>query len=185
MFGPEFILAQVLLIAPLGSPIPDIDKDQWPPLQNAIQSLAIDWEILDQREIKYVLIRLEDFKSDLELLRKRYIDLQGVPRIADCNRFPERTRINEMLSFNRNFRKSLEIKQNIEADRADDYGAVIRETDQLYQVWDCVRDARCDFYYITVRRQALKKLQYLLGPNDYFANRLPPSIPTWRFRSIN
>ena len=37
--------------------------------------------------------------------------------------------------------------------------SAMKETDRLYHVWDAVRDSRCDYYYVTVRRQALKKLK--------------------------
>ena len=59
---------------------------------------------------------------------------------------------------------------------------MLAETDRLYLVWDAVRDARCDFYYVTVRRQALKKLRDLVGDEAYATGELPPNVPTWRFR---
>ena len=59
------------------------------------------------------------------------------------------------------------------------------ETDRLYQVWDSVRDARCDFYYVTVRRQALKKLRDLIGEDAYLDAELPANVPTWRFNEMN
>jgi hypothetical protein len=61
----------------------------------------------------------------------------------------------------------------------------LKETDSLYQVWDSVRDARCEYYYITVRRQALKRLQQMIGPDAYNAANLPPHVPLWRFQEVN
>ena len=60
-------------------------------------------------------------------------------------------------------------------------GEALAETDRLYKVWDAVRDARCDFYYVTVRRQALKRLREALGDAAYAATDLPPHVPAWRF----
>jgi hypothetical protein len=61
----------------------------------------------------------------------------------------------------------------------------MQETEHLYQVWDTVRDARCDYYYVTVRRQALKKLRKMLGVDDYYFGKLPPPVPLWRFQEID
>lgn len=185
MSGSECVLAMVLLVAPPGSPAPDISMEEFPALQTALHQYGVDWEILDPRETKYVLTRFEDFQADLDLLRKRYQDLKDVPKIADAQRFPDRVLVNELLSFNRQFRKHLESTSLIESHRANYFGMAMRETDRLYQIWDSVRDARCDFYYVTVRRQALKKLKTLVGSEAYFAANLPPYIPTWRFQEID
>src|SRR5438093_1541624 len=60
----------------------------------------------------------------------------------------------------------------------------LQETDHLYQVWDAVRDARCDYYYVTVRRLALKRLRDLVGEEAYYSSNLPPCVPLWRFEQI-
>jgi hypothetical protein len=86
--------------------------------------------------------------------------------------------------FNRSFRKKLDERGQFEFDRAAAFQVVIRETDRLYQVWDAVRDARCEFYFITVRRQALKKLRDALGEEAYQAAELPPCVPVWRFNDL-
>jgi hypothetical protein len=185
MSGSECVMAMVLLVAPPGSPAPEITTEEFPALQAALHQCGVEWEILDPRETKYVLTRHEDFQSDLDLLRKRYQDLKDVPKIADAQRFPERAVVNEMLSFNRQFRKHLESTSLIESHRANYFGMAMRETDRLYQIWDSVRDARCDFYYVTVRRQAMKKLKCLVGGESYFAGDLPPYIPTWRFQEMD
>ena len=51
-------------------------------------------------------------------------------------------------------------------------------------MWDAVRDARCEFYYVTVRRQSLQKLRDLIGKEAYAAGELPDYVPTWRFLPI-
>jgi hypothetical protein len=179
----EYLLALGLLLAPPDAPAPD------PALFSAtrlpLQVLAVEWEILDPREVRYMLARQEDFSSDLNLLRRRNAELAGAPLAADAGRFPERTTVNELLAFNRAYRQHLEFRQPGEPARFWELRAALQETDHLYQVWDAVRDARSEYYYITVRRQALNRLRMMLGEPAYYAGELPPCVPTWRFTPIS
>lgn len=178
------LMATALLSAPADTPEPTPTAEEWPALQAALHAVAIQWEILDPREARYVLSRPEDFQNDLNLLRRRHKDLADAPLLADAQRFPDRGAVNEMLAFNRAYRRHLDGRQPMESDRSTPLQAALRETDKLYQVWDSVRDARCDFYYVTVRRQALKKLRDTLGADDYYSGKLPPYVPLWRFQEI-
>jgi hypothetical protein len=184
MCGSELVVAAMLLTIPPGIPAGCPDQQHFPPLRDAIHQLAIQWEILDERESRYVLTRPEDFCTDLNMLRRRYQDLQDAPKIADAMRFPERTGVNELIRFNRAFRRNIDERRQLEVDRADSLRNVIVETDRLYQIWDSVRDARCDFYYITLRRQALKKLRDMIGEEAYNLAELPPTVPIWRFNEM-
>lgn len=178
----DLILAAALLSAPAGSPEPPPSADRWPAVRAALVQTALDWELLDDRETRYVLARAEDFEADLNLLRRRHADLADAPRLADAARFPDRDAVAEAIRFNRAYRKHLETRQAWEADRADAIRVVLCETDRLYRTWDAVRDARCEFYYTTVRRQALKKLKEMVGEEAFAAGELPPYVPEWRFQ---
>jgi hypothetical protein len=180
----SFALAAALLTTPPDVPDPPPAADDWPALQESIQSLAVEWEILDPRETRYVLARPEDFSTDLNMLRRRYRELADAPAAADGFRFPDRNAVNETVRFNRAFRKHLDQRQQLETDRTDALRKVMAETDRLYAVWDAVRDARCEFYYVAVRRTALKKLRDLVGEEAYLAGTLPPGVPTWRFNQL-
>jgi hypothetical protein len=147
--------------------------------------MAVQWEILDIREVHYILSRPEDFQSDLNLLRRRFRDLTDAPALNDSQRFPDRETINDLLAFNRSYRQNLTNRQPVELVRCWELRAAMQETEHLYQVWDTVRDARCDYYYVTVRRQALKKLRKMLGADDYYFGKLPPPVPLWRFQEID
>ena len=184
MSGAEIALAASLLVASPGTPYPDIETAEWPAVQAAIWTLAISWELMDPRETNFMLSKREDLKNDVDILRKRCADLKGVPLIGDSNRFPERFAVTEMLAFNRALRKHIDDRQHLEPDRGASYREALRETDKLYQFWDAVRDARCDFYYVTTRRYALKKTRDLIGPEAYYSGNLPPYVPTWRFQEI-
>jgi len=185
MSGLEYVIAATLLSAPPGTPEPKVTAEDWPPLQTALHSTAIEWEILDKREVRYVFARLYDLENDLNLIRRRNQELSNAPRVGDSQRFPDRATVNDLLTFNRSYRRHLDSRQVIEPDRSYDFQTVVRETDRLYQIWDAVRDARCDFYYITVRRQALKRLRELLGNEAYYGAQLPPHVPIWHFQEMD
>jgi hypothetical protein len=154
-------------------------------IRPTLQVLAVSWEVLDPREMRYVLTRQEDFAADLKLLRRRQRELSDAPPLQDCTRFPDRAQINELLAFNRAYRQHLDNRQALEQAYWWELREAVQETERLYQVWDTVRDARCDYYYVTVRRQALKKLRETIGDNAYWTGSLPPHVPVWRFARID
>jgi hypothetical protein len=176
----DIVTAAFLLTAPLGTQDSIPPADQWPMVQRGLQQLAVQWEILDTRESGYILNRREEFVSDINLLRRRMVEFKDVPLLADHYRLPSKQIASDLISVNREYRKSLADRRVIEVDRAQILGDVIRECDELYQVWDCIRDANCDYYHVTVRRQSLKRLRDLVGDDDYNSAKFPASIPYWR-----
>jgi hypothetical protein len=150
-------------------------------LAPALKAVAVEWEILDPRENRYVLAQAEEFPADLKLLQGRYRELVNAPRLEECIRFPERSLINELMAFNRAYRNDLTTRLALDTVHEEELRAALTETDQLYRIWDAVRDARCDYYYITVRRQALQQLRELVGAQAYYSGVLPPHVPVWRF----
>jgi hypothetical protein len=185
MFPVDYVLAVALLAAPPDATEAPGAAERFANLRPTLQSLAVHWEILDPREVRYVLTRPEDFASDLKLLRRRYHDLADAPPLHDCMRFPDRALISDLLSFNRAYRQHLDSKQSVELNYWWELREALQEADRLYQIWDTVRDARCDYYYVTVRRQALKKLKETVGEQAYYSGRLPPHVPLWRFARID
>lgn len=181
MSAGELALAFVLLTAPPGPCEEPPSAAEWPGVQAAVHQLAVEWEILDKNETKFIFANREEFGKDLNILRRRYTDLRDVPKVADTIRLPDRNTVCERIRFNREYRKTLELRCQYETDKAEEIRGVMCETDRLYQVWDAVRDARCDYYYVTVRRQALKKVKELIGDDAYATATLPPNVPTWRF----
>src|SRR5579871_3239580 len=181
----DYLLAVVLLTTPPGSP-PSVEMPgMFPALRLPLQALAVEMEILDPREVRYILARREDFAADLTLLQRRYQELATAPALADALRFPERATVNELLAFNRSYRQHIDVRQPLELVHWWELRIVVEETDHLYQVWDKVRDARCPYYYVTVRRDALKRLRELVGEDSYYSGNLPPCVPLWHFQEAN
>ena len=185
MFPLNYALAVALLTAPPDKVELPASAEEFATVRPTLQTLAISWEVLDQREVRYVLTRPEDFGADLKLLRRRHQELIDAPPLCDCIRFPDRGLINELLSFNRAYRQHLDSRQALDLTCWWELHEALQEADRLYQIWDTVRDARCDYYYVTVRRQALKKLREAIGAESYYAGCLPPHVPIWRFARID
>jgi hypothetical protein len=181
----DYVLAVALLSAPPEAPEPALSPERFADLRPTLQKLAVQWEILDPREVRYVLVRAEDFGTDLKLLRRRQRDLVDAPNLSDGQRFPERTAISDLLAFNRSYRQHIDNRQAVEVVHWWELREAVQEADRLYHLWDTARDARCDYYYVTVRRQALKRLREMLGDESYAAGQLPPHVPLWRFQKID
>jgi hypothetical protein len=179
MNGFEWILAVILLTTPPGKvEVTDIAPlHRW--LAPALTTLAIQCQLLDAREGDY-LKSTQDFASDLGLLQGRYQELRDAPPVGEVERFPTREVVNEMLTFNRNYREGLNCRLSIDAFHSEELKTIMEETDQLHRVYEAVRDARCDYYYVTYRRQALAQLRDLVGAEAFYAGRLPPNVPLWR-----
>lgn len=182
----DFVLAAALLSgeAPLQFRDQAWLKQNFAQLKPSLVKVSLDWEILDPRETRYVLAQPDDVAHDLQMLQRRYQELKDAPRVSDAVRFPDRQICNELLAFNRSYRNHVEVRQPLEMGNAYMLRTIQREVDYLYQVWDTVRDARCEYYYVTVRRQALKSLRERIGDDDYYSAKLPPHVPLWRFEEI-
>jgi hypothetical protein len=177
----------VLAVALLATPQEDLPAvpDGMVGLRPTLQQVALSWEILDPREVRYILAQDKDFATDVRLLRRRYHDLQDAPPVADSWRFPPRQVIGEFLAFNRKYRQHLQGQRAVQKGFWWELHEAIQEADRLYDLWDTVRDARCEYYYVTVRRQALKKLREMVGEEVYESGDLPPHVPVWRFARID
>jgi hypothetical protein len=151
MFALDSLLAAALLTGAPSSPDAASLPSLYARVHAPLQALAVRWEILDPREAKYILARPEDFATDLNLLQRRYHELMNAPAVADCDRLPDRATVNNLLAFNRAYRQHIDIRQPVELLRWWELRVALQETDRLYQIWDAVRDARCDYYYVTVR----------------------------------
>jgi hypothetical protein len=194
MFPLDYVLAVALIgtapdctESPLQADTEEVDNvyDAFVTVRPVLQAVAIDWELLDPRETRYVLSRPEDFAGDLKLIRRRYGELHDAPPSQDCMRFPDRNLVNDLLKFNREYRQYLEARQATESMYWWQLRETMIECDRLYQVWDMVRESNCDYYYVTVRRQALKQLRDTIGEQAFYSGVLPPHVPVWRFARIN
>lgn len=181
----NYVLAFALLTAPPDAPDPSVSLEVYQQLQSPIEKLALEWEIMDDREVGFLLTKHHEFAAEIRMLRRRYDDHRDSPMLQDSYRFPDRDIIHDLLSFNRSYRQHLETRMTIETVRWWELHEALQETDRLYYIWDSVREARCHHSYITSRRHALKRLRELLGDEAYFAGTMPSHVPIWRFQRID
>ncbi len=181
MFSYEFIIAAALITAP-AEPVETAPLRPWfQPLRTALVRVALDAEILDRREEPFTLVKEDSFPADVAMLQNRFHEFLGAPHLEECQRFPQRALVTDFIAFNRAYRCDLNARLLIDPLHAEDLRNAIQETDQLYHVWDAIRDARCEYYYVTVRRQSLLLLRQLIGNEGFYSGQLPPHVPVWRF----
>jgi hypothetical protein len=184
MFTYECVLAAALLTAPAEPDAPPPPAALVAALHPALMQAAVDVEVVDPREDALLQGQSRDPAGDFRQLAARYRDLRAAPLVAECDRLPDRRTIADFLACNRTYRRELETRLTVDQVHAEALRIGIAETDQLHFVWNLVRDARCEYYYVTVRRQALMQLRDLIGPDAYYRAQLPPHIPVWHFPSL-
>ncbi len=102
--------------------------------------------------------------------------MKECPALSTVARFNiDRQTANECKIFNRAYYRHLLALKDL---YPNDTGiqSAIEDTEKLYRIWDDYSDAMCEYYYIHIRRQALKKLEYY--------SSLPPPVPYWYFTEV-
>lgn len=178
MFTYDCLVAAVLLTTPVDTTelVPHLEL-----IQPAFLQLAMDIEVLDPREDQYLQGLSRDPVGDWKVLRARYDVLLSAPRVAEADRLPDRKLVEEFLAFNRAYRKDLLARMLVNPLQGEELGTALNEVDRRYQVWSAVRDARCGFYYVTVRRQSMADLRDLVGAESFYRAELPAHVPIWHF----
>ena len=150
-------------------------------LGQSLGNVALSWELIDPREEGLLFARVSDFPCDIELVRRRYAELIDAPPVCDAYRLPTKDTAGELLVFNRTYYATLKQRRDLLGDNVGAVVPAMAETDRLYRIWDLVRDAGSDCYYVSVRRQALLALRQAIGVEDFANANLPPHVPVWRF----
>jgi hypothetical protein len=174
------VLAAAVLLTSTWEPPPEQAAAFHAELATTLQGLAIRWEIMDRRETDDLLADPHNFAADLRLLRQRFVELQDAPAVAEAARLPCKEVVNDLLVCNRAYRQDLLARLEIDTVHSEELHAALLETEQLYQVWDTIRDASSAYCFVFVRRQALKRLREMIGDHAFYSGELPPYVPLWR-----
>jgi hypothetical protein len=173
----DHVLALAVLIAPAWGDEPFCAPEHacvW----RTVQQIALSLELLDPREARYVLSRHGDFDVDVLLVRRRAAELRDAPPVADAWRFPPPEMTCRHLSHNRTFHRNLSLRRDALGAQPG-FDEALAEAERLYKIHDAVRDACSEFYYVSVRRQALAQVRQLIGEDAYHKGQLPPPTPWW------
>jgi hypothetical protein len=148
-------------------------------LASEMQFVCIAVEVMDSRERKQMFVKPEEFAGDLSTMRTRLKSLYDAPRLHECYLWPERAISGEMILMNRDIKRRIEAIYELYPESRS-LKLVLEDLEARYQLWDAARDARTEFYYIHIRREAMKKLLNLLGEEAFSRGELPFGVPTWR-----
>ena len=177
------LVCYLLLVCPV-DPAPLVGPvEAYLPLRAELWTLALELELADPRETW--LVHGTVLGYSMPILRARHRNLAGAPPLHDALAWPDRQLCCTLLAANRAHRNYLEAWRDMGGPDAESYRALIVETDRLYLVWDTVRDARCEYYHVTVRRAALARLRETIGVRNYHAGRLPAHLPLASLRRID
>jgi hypothetical protein len=146
------------------------------PLQD-VQQRAIKAEVMDNREVGVLFHINSERVLDTIVIAERIRSLDGAPCVSEGEWLPSREVLNDLLRFNRQYRASLDARWSVDLIHREDVQEMIDETDKLYRVLDAARDYRGEYYYVTGRRESLKKLKELLGDEMWYGHELPPCVP--------
>ncbi len=181
----KILIAATLLSAP-EAPLENYSKEELhQQLQVSLMQVAVHWEIMDPRESHHILCNPRNFFADLQLLKLRYEDLMDAPCVVESDRFPKREVATYFINLNRSYRKDLLTRLTLDRVHAEEVRTAILETDRLFNIWDTIRDVRCKYYYVHVRRHALNELREMLGDAAFYCGELPPHLPVWRIPSMD
>jgi len=172
----DMVLASMILSAPAGALESDFSKEVWV----AMKEIAIREEWIDSRETTWLDAHpVIQFRVDY--LRGRRDEMLDCPKSTEINRFPTRAQIEPRLIFNREFNKKMLFAFTWESDRQDFLRLVLKENEELYNIWSACSDARSEFTYVPYRREALRKMKKLMGEDKFVLGEMPDYVPSWRF----
>jgi hypothetical protein len=182
MTGYKLLLATTLLSTP---PTSCSESVTWQAdLAAELRFVAVQWEILDPRDTKFALSDPDTFHAELANLQSWNQKLLRAPWLGELSRFPDMQTVSETILANRVFHGEVSDRMDLNRLQREELRNVLYETDELHEVWEALRDALCEHYGVTYRRQALQRLRELLGDDAFYRGQMPPGMPTWRFTRI-
>lgn len=180
----DWLIAWLVIVSPDSIKDTSVIYAAMPLLRAPIVAIAIDLEIIDQRECRNKFVSAADFKSDLEQLQKSYRVFCDMPMSQKANVLPSNGEIRNATFLNRAYRQYLSDRLKCDSLNVERIVELINETDALYAVWDAASDARCEYYYVWVRREALQKIRELIGPECFSRGIMPFYLPVHQFETV-
>src|SRR5262249_36616079 len=137
----HLLLASALLTAS-GETMPLEKIGAWhASLAPGVRLIALEWQILDARELGRVLVHPAAFAKDVKVLQERMRKLQHAPLLEERGRFPPLRLVEQLIANNRKYHTELQQRLEIDPLHADELRDAMDEAEQLFRVWDTLRDA--------------------------------------------
>lgn len=139
----------------------------------AVKAVCVHWQVLDDSSTIWFRGRSVDpFHSDVRILRGMLAKLQDAPPVTDAMLFPPLDVIEQAVADNRSRQKFLDATAQLELVYAAEVAVLIERNQQLYRMWDAVRDARRLGNGVYMRREGLQRLRNLIGEDAYYRGQL-------------
>lgn len=91
----------------------------------------------------------------------------------------------DLLIFSNLYSSFCKYKMSIGGYEGEIWGVILKENEHLYRIYDLLDDALRTDLSLFKRRQALHRLKLIIGDEDFYRGKLPPSVPIWRFSNID
>ena len=125
--------------------------------------LLLSHEIIDARELREPWVNL----------KVRFEHVAHTPYTHTTHWFPiPRFAVHELIEFNRIQYRSIN-RALLLYPWNDKLRWVKKENENLYDIWDSLRDAQCTYYYVHIRRIALQRLLDSTGEERFIRGELP------------
>lgn len=186
----------LLLLLPICPDLPaDADPASWQSLKDTSHLLEVcrrdaqwsrfetDEEIDDHGNL--ITWETWDFGRELRWVHGMWRTLYAAPPLADAHRWPSQEHIAACTKFNFDYQEILRNRKLTEMYRSEAFDELLTEACQLAHVWELAYHMRSgDAFAFASRRLAMIELRGLIGPENYYAGRLPPHVPLRWFTLI-
>lgn len=180
----SMVLALAIIMSPVDKNV-NYDKYDSVDMRHSLMAVSIQLELMDPREVSHWW-NYRQFNDGCKELQVRYADLVDCPEVADSLRFPSREFCRNALEFNWNYTQHLENHLEIACDIDKPWiEEAIKESIQLRRLWSSLEDTQAGYYYVYVKRRALREVRDTVGLKNYYQGILPPYVPLQYFQRID
>lgn len=141
-------------------------------------------QVADQRELTWYFREPQHFSAELHTMWWRFVDLADAPPIADAYRLASREQakwaVQAGMAYEAHLKAAI-VKTEVERELLSDR---LSESAILLKIYCELCYAHEPMYSMHVRRLSLKAIRQTIGDADYYAGRLPPPAPIWRFHRL-
>lgn len=167
-------LARLIVCFWLISPIdlsPTVPHRAPEPYWKALQAAALQLEIVSPAE-RWI----EDFRSEVNYVRRHARELRTAPPLDDCRLLPPRYVALIGHVMNLEHQHHLEARRRAELHHADGLDDALQAARQAGEVWELIDKATKEEGSWVCRRRSLAALRELLGPEAYYSGWRPPPV---------